>query len=140
ALSKDKIAIISQWIKEGAKLDKEVPVKADLMRELRVRWKPPALMTTYKFPVNINAVAFTPDNKHLVVGGYHELTVWNVADGKLVKRLWTRAERAYGLAFLPDGKLVVAGGRPGQEGDVRVYDLSQPGRDVGGVAMLDGVN
>jgi hypothetical protein len=140
ALSKEKIAVLEQWIKEGAKLDKEVAANADLMRELRIRWKPPAPLVAYEFPVKVNALAFTPDNKHIVAGGYHELTVWNVADGKLVKRVWTRAERALNLVFLPDGQLVVAGGRPGQEGDVRVYDLSQPGRDVGGVAMLDGVN
>ena len=40
----------------------------------------------------------------------------------------TRAERAYAMVFLPDGKLAVAGGRPGQEGDVRIYNLD------GGVA------
>lgn len=140
ALPKEKIAIIDQWIKEGAKLDTEVSPKADLMRELRVRWKPPAPLVAYKYPTVINALTFTPDNKQLVVGGYHELTVWNVQDGKLVKRVWTRAERAYGMAFLPDGKLVVAGGRPGQEGDVRVYDLSGAGKNVNGVASLDGVN
>ena len=41
--------------------------------------------------------------------------------GKLEKRLYTRSERAYKMAFLPDGKLIIAGGRPGQEGNVRVY-------------------
>ncbi len=139
ALAKEKIAVIEQWIKEGAKLDKEVTAKADLMRELRVRWQPPAPPAAYKFPVNVNALAFTPDGKQLVVGGYHELTVWNIADGKLLKRVRTRAERAYGMVFLPDGKLVVAGGRPGQEGDVRVYDLGPRGKEVNGIATLDGV-
>jgi predicted NACHT family NTPase len=52
-----------------------------------------------------------------------------------------RAERAYAMVFLPDGKLAVAGGRPGQEGDVRVYDL-QGGtpKEAGGVTFLDGVS
>ena len=40
----------------------------------------------------------------------------------------------------PDGKLVVAGGRPGQEGDVRVYDINGPGKSQGGVMMLNGVD
>ena len=44
------------------------------------------------------------------------------------------------MSFLPDGKLVVAGGRPGQEGDVRVFDISAPGKMENGVAILDGVN
>ena len=139
-LPKEKIAVIAQWIKEGAKLDAGLSPKADLLRELRVRWQPPQPPATYPYPVQVTAVAFTPDGKQVVAGGQHELTVWNVADGKLVKRVRTRAERAYAMAFLPDGKLAVAGGRPGQEGDVRIYDLAgSPGKVVNGVATLDGV-
>src|SRR5438034_4629593 len=123
-LPKEKVAVIAKWIEEGAKLDPGLDPKAELMRELRVRWKPPQPPIAYKTFVNINALLFTPDNKKLIVGGYHELTVWDVGTAKLEKRIYTRAERAYSMAFLPDGKLVVAGGRPGQEGDVRVYNLA----------------
>jgi len=140
AVPKEKAAVIAKWIKEGAKLDAGLDPKADLVKELRTRWKPPAPPAVYPFPTIVNALAFTPDGKQLVVGGHHELTVWAVDTGKLVKRVYTRAERAYGLAFLPDGKLVVAGGRPGQEGDVRVYDLNAKGKTTGDVEGLDGVN
>jgi len=142
ALPAEKVAVIARWIEEGAKLDAGITPSADLMRELRIRWQPPQPPAVYdKYPVNINALVFAPDGKKLVVGGQHELTVWDSVTGKLEKRVRTRAERAYAMVFLPDGKLVVAGGRPGQEGDVRVYDLGggmpQP---AGGVAVLDGVN
>jgi len=140
AVPKEKAAVIAKWIKEGAKLDAGLDPKADLVKELRTRWKPPAPPAVYPFPTIVNALAFTPDGKQLVVGGHHELTVWATDTGKLVKRVYTRAERAYGLAFLPDGKLVVAGGRPGQEGDVRVYDLNAKGKTTGDVEGLDGVN
>lgn len=140
AVPKEKAAIIAQWIKQGAKLDAGLDPKADLIKELRVRWKPPAPPKAYPFPAIVNALAFTPDNKKLVVGGHHELTVWDAAEGKLLKRVYTRAERAYGMVFLPDGKLVVAGGRPGQEGDVRVYEITAPGKTTDGVEVLDGVN
>jgi hypothetical protein len=140
ALPPEKIAIIAKWIEEGGKLDKGVDAKADLLRELRIRWKPPQVLSAYKYPVNINALAFTPDNKKIVVGGYHELTIWDVESAKLEKRLWTKAERAYGLVFLPDGTLAVAGARPGQEGDLRIYNINAPGKDMGGVTLLDGVN
>lgn len=141
ALSKEKIAVIERWIREGAKLDAGITPSADLGRELRLRWKPPAPPAAYKYPVNINALTFTPNNQKLVVGGYHELTVWDVATARLEKRVRTWAERAYAMAFLPDGKLVVAGGRPGQEGDVRVYDLDAgTAKAENGVAFLDGVN
>jgi hypothetical protein len=132
--------VIERWIKEGAKPDPGLDPKADLVRELRLRWKPPAPPAKYRFPAVVNALAFTPDNKALVVGGHHELTVWSVADGKLLKRVRTRAERAYAMAFLPDGKLVVAGGRPGQEGDVRVFDITAEGKTEDGVEVLDGVS
>jgi Planctomycete cytochrome C/WD domain, G-beta repeat len=140
AVPKDKAAVVAQWIKEGAKLDTGLDAKADLVKELRVRWKPPVPPKVYPFPTIVNAVAFTPDGKQLVVGGHHELTVWAIDTGKLVKRIYTRAERAYGLAFLPDGKLVVAGGRPGQEGDVNIYDINAKGKTEDGIEILDGVN
>lgn len=139
-LSKPQQDVIKAWIEQGAKLDNGIDAKADLVKELRVRWKAPPPPAAYKFPTIVNAIVFTPDNKHIVAGGHHELTVWTVADGKLVKRIYTRAERAYAMAFLPDGKLVVAGGRPGQEGDVRIFDINAAGKDEKGVAILDGVN
>jgi WD40 repeat protein len=141
ALKKEQIAIIAKWIDEGAKLDKGLDPKADLVRELRIRFVPPQPFVSYKFPALINAIAFTPDNKRLVVGGNHELTVWDAATGKLTRRIFTRAERAHVMAFLPDGKLVVAGGRPGQEGDVRIYNIDGgKTKDFGGVPAVDGVN
>ena len=139
-LTKEQAAIIKAWIDQGAKLDKGIDVKSDLVKELRVRWKAPAPPAIYKSPTIVNAIVFTPDNKQIVVSGHHELTVWNVDDAKLVKRIYTRAERAYGMAFLPDGKLVVAGGRPGQEGDVRIFDLKAAGKTENGVTILDGIN
>ncbi len=151
-LPKEKIDLIRRWIAEGAKLDAGVKKEADLLRELRLRWKPPAMLAAYPFPVTITALAFTPDGKRLVVGGHHELTVWDPSEGKLLKRIRTRARRATAMAFLPDGKpgglggvspptlLVVAGGRPGEEGDVRVYNLDGgTPRVENGVAILDGV-
>lgn len=140
AVPKDKAAVIEKWIQDGAKIDAGLDPKADITKELRIRWKPPTPPKAYPFPAIVNALAFTPDGKELVVGGHHELTVWTIATGKLAKRLYTRAERAYAMAFLPDGKLVVAGGRPGQEGDVRIYDLTAKGKTEDGVEILDGVN
>jgi WD40 repeat protein len=140
ALPKEKIAVIEQWIKEGAKLDAAVAPAADLLRELRVRWTPPPPPAVYTRPVTVAALAFTPDGKQLVVGGQYELTVWDAAAGKLQKRMAMRPERATALAFLPDGKLALAGGRPGQEGNVAVYDLNAKGKVQNGITYLDGVN
>jgi WD40 repeat protein len=138
-LKKEQVATIERWVAQGAKLDAGIDAKSDLVRELRLRWKPPTVMASYSYPTIVNALAFTPDGKHVVTGAHHELIVWNL-DGKLEKRIWTRAERAYGMVFLSDGKLVVAGARPGQEGDVRVFDINGPGQTNQGVTMMNGVD
>jgi hypothetical protein len=140
ALPPAKITVIRRWIEQGAKLDTDVAQDADLVRELRKRWKAPAPPDRYPLPVVVTALAFSPDGQRLVVGGHHEVTIWETAGGKLIQRIRTRAERAYSFAFVPDGKLVVAGGRPGQEGDVCVYNLAAPpSATTEGVARLDGV-
>src|SRR5438067_12681625 len=124
AVPKTQAEVIKRWIDQGAKLDGGIDAKADLVRELRVRWKAPPPPAKYPYPTIVNALTFTPDGKQIVCGGHHELTVWEASSGKLLKRVYTRAEQAYAMAFLPDGKLAVAGGRPGQEGDVRIFDLN----------------
>jgi len=134
-----KAALVARWIQEGAKLDPGIDPAADLVRELRARWVPPAPAAVYAHPPVVNALVFTPDGQALVVGGRHELTVWALPAGKLTRRIRTRAERAYAVLFLKDGTLAVAGGRPGQEGDVCVYDLAAPGKTDAGVTYLDGV-
>jgi hypothetical protein len=141
SLTKDQITTIELWIRQGAKFDGPSP-KANLLVELRKRWNPPVPPTQYRFPAVIRAMTFTPDGKQLVVGGYFELLVWDVENGQLVKRIRTRAERANAMAFLSDGKtLAVAGGRPGQEGDVRIYNFAaSPTRQDAGIAYLDGVD
>jgi hypothetical protein len=140
-LPPQKVAVIERWIAEGANLDPGLTPKSDLQRELRLRWKPPAPPAAYAFPATITALVFSPDGSRLVIGGHHELTVWDVDTAKLQKRIYTRARRTTALIFLPDGKLAVAGGRPGEEGDVRIYDVDGgTPRVENGVAVLDGVN
>lgn len=134
AVPADKAELVRRWIVQGAKPDAGLDPDADLLKELRARWVPPTPPERYPHPAIVNALAFAPDGRSLVAGGHHELTVWSVPDGKLIKRVRMRAERAYALEFLRDGTLAVAGARPGQEGDVTLYDLSGPG------PVLDGVN
>src|SRR5437016_5024977 len=42
ALPPEKVAVIERWVAEGAKLDPGLAPEADLLRELRARWQPPA--------------------------------------------------------------------------------------------------
>ena len=139
-LPKKMIDLVARWIDQGGKLDADVDPKASLVKELRVRWQPPSPPIGYKFPNSVTSLAFTPEGDKLVVGGHHELLVWDVPSAKLERRIFTRAERTFGMVFLADGKLAVAGGRPGQEGDIRIYDL-KAGKPMkhGGVVAVDGV-
>lgn len=128
------VGVIERWIAEGAKLDEGVEPQADLLREVRRRWQPPAAPETYPAATPISAVAFSPDGSRLATSGYYEVNIWDAKSGQLLQRLRTRTERAYALVYLADKSLAVAGGRPGDEGDVRIYDVSST------AARLDGVH
>ncbi len=134
-----QIAIIEKWISQGAKLDPEIQPKADLVRELRQRWSPPSLAPRYPFPLPVTAVLYSLDSKFLVTSGHHELMVWDVETGKLQKRIAIRPRRVMSMAFLDANQLVVAGGRPGEEGNLAVYNLSfAPEKTENGIQFLDG--
>lgn len=138
-LSAGQRAVVERWVKDGAPLDNGVNAGAPILRELRKRWTPPPPPIAYPAPMAITALAFSPDGTRLVAGGYHEMTVWHMPEGKLDSRIRTRAERTYGLTFLADGLLAVAGGRPGEEGDVCLYDWAVATAPADG-RWHDGVN
>lgn len=121
-ITPQQIALFERWIKEGARFDGADP-KASLNAELRRQWRPPTPPQQYTRPVTVRSLAFSPDGKFLLAGGYYEILIWEASTGKLVARLRTRAERANAMHFVDAQTLAVAGGRPGQEGDVRLYRL-----------------
>jgi WD40 repeat protein/mono/diheme cytochrome c family protein len=118
-LSAEQIALVKKWIEEGAAYDGGEP-KA-LLSSIIPPPTHPAPPAEYRRPIPITAVAFTPDGQQLYVGGYHELTVWNPADGQLIKRINNINQRTFSISFSPDGKLIaVACGSPGRFGEVRI--------------------
>ncbi|MBI3837649.1 MAG: WD40 repeat domain-containing protein [Planctomycetia bacterium] len=51
------------------------------------------------------------------------MTIWNAASGSLARRIKNVAERTYSLCYSPDGSLLaVAGGTPGQAGEVKLFN------------------
>ncbi|GIS63314.1 MAG: hypothetical protein CM1200mP2_55390 [Planctomycetaceae bacterium] len=77
----------------------------------------------YPVPVPVFAMAFSPDGRQLAVSGYHEVTVWNPTDGRLIRRLGRRPQRIHSLDWTADGgALLVGGGTPGEYGELALVD------------------
>lgn len=122
-LAAEAIALIERWVAEGAVFDGADP-KAPLTAIVPAPMHPPA-PETYTRPAPITALAFSRDGSQLLVGGYHEITAWNPADGSLLRRLTNMGQRTYALKVSPDGAVVAAaGGAPGRWGDVRLFDYA----------------
>jgi WD40 repeat protein len=128
-LSPAQIALVRQWIAEGAKYD-AVDKTAPLTSLLGPR-EHPAAPAAYRSAVPVMAVAFVPGGKEIAVGGYNEVTVWNAMTGALVKRWQHLPERIQALAFSKDGKrLLIGGGTPGEYGEVALVDTTTGQRTV----------
>src|SRR6266516_5527470 len=120
-LPAEHIALIERWIKDGAKFDGADP-KAPL-GTLIPKAPHPAPPAVYRHTVAVTALAFNPDGNELAVGGYHELTIWNPSDGKLLRRIRNVAQRTQSVEYGPDGALLAAGGgSPGQLGEVALFN------------------
>jgi hypothetical protein len=123
-LKPEEIAIVKQWIDVGAPLDAGVSVTADLFDVMPERSQP-LPPNEYRVAIPVTAVAFNADGSQLASSGYHEVLVWNTADGTLVRRISNVAERIYDVEFSADGAtLAVAAGTPGQLGEVKLFSAA----------------
>ncbi|MEP6756432.1 MAG: hypothetical protein ABJA67_13085 [Chthonomonadales bacterium] len=68
-----------------------------------------------KLPGQINAVAFSPDGKNIVVGGEGgEVRIYRVSDGMKLATFNGTAEVVFTIAYRPDGKQIAVGGLDGK--------------------------
>jgi WD40 repeat protein len=120
-LPRREIETIRRWIAEGAKFDGGD--KTALLTTMLPKRVHPSAPESYRAPIAVTALAFSPDGKELAVSGYHEITIWNAEDGKLLRRIGKVDERVYALDWRADGKLLAAAtGTPGQSGEVALYE------------------
>lgn len=123
-LAKEEIELIRKWIDVGAPLDAGVIASADLFQVMPESAQP-LPPETYRVPIPVTATAFNADASILASSGYHEVLLWNTADGSLIRRITNVAERVYDLEFTKDGsQLLVAAGTPGQLGEVKLFSTA----------------
>jgi WD40 repeat protein len=116
-----EVQVIRRWIEQGAKFDGANPT----LSLSALAGNNPLPHPVYARPVPITALAFSPDGSVLAAGGYHEITLWDPSDGRLLGRLQNVARVTQELAYSPDGRwLAAASGTPGSAGEVRLFDLT----------------
>lgn len=122
-----QIALMARWIEQGARFDGADPKAGLDSLVARVPHRePPAV---YPRPVPVLALAFTPDGRELVASGYHEVTFWNPADGRLTRRVPQLPQQIQAITFSPASNvLAVCGGTPGVSGEVTLVDSQDPKR------------
>jgi hypothetical protein len=141
-LAETEIHAIDQWIREGAKFDgpdAAAPLREQIPRDIPY----PAAPETYPSALPVTAVAFTSGGDRIIVGGYHELLIWDASSGTLSARVANVPQRTFGMAFSPDYSwLAIAGGAPGVSGEVRLIPWNnepQPGAKPKVLATHDDV-
>ena len=139
-LKPDQIALVKQWIAEGAKGG--APVATAAVAESKPAPSAPATAVASR-PAAITAIAYgmLGDELLLARGGLHVVDVFSVnrQTGALAPRfaLEGHAEAVRALAFSPDGSLIAAaGGLPGRAGEVKLWSTAdgKPVRTIDGHA------
>ncbi|MCZ6680401.1 MAG: hypothetical protein O7E52_24490 [Candidatus Poribacteria bacterium] len=77
------------------------------------------------FPISpIWSIQFSPDGKHLAVGLYQWVQLWDVQAREVLRHFEPHADAVRCLKFSSDGKLLFAGGGlPAEMGEVKVWDV-----------------
>lgn len=131
AMDLEKVGLLRRWIDEGAKVDSltAVPTKPNAPFT-----KIPAIKIGQQ-PAPVTALAYSPDGKTLAAGGYRVVRLLNPETGEVTKTVPGLADQVQSVAWSSDGRfLAAAGGVPGQEGEVVLFDAQnwQPVRSLKG--------
>ncbi|HUQ69643.1 MAG TPA: c-type cytochrome domain-containing protein [Planctomycetaceae bacterium] len=115
-LTAAQVAVIKDWIVQGAKDDTPATARETISAE-----HPPV----YSSPPVITALAFSPDSQLLAVSGHHEVLLHKADGSERVARLVGRSPKINSVRFSPDGKLLAAvGGAPALFGEVQLWNVA----------------
>ncbi len=136
-LTAEQIGMIQTWIESGAKFDG--PASGDPLSIVIPAAHHPDPPESYARPIPITAICFSPDGTQLLVGGYHELTLWDVNQPRLIRRIKNIGQRVFSIVFEAEGKTIAVGcGEPGKSGELRLVDF-QSGKVTGVLARTSDV-
>jgi len=77
-------------------------------------------------PVPVWSLAFSPDGKTLAAGSYQTVQLWDVETRMAGRKLAGHAGPVRCVAWSADGKqLAAGGGKPGEAGEVRIWDVAE---------------
>lgn len=114
-LKPGEVALIQQWISEGA-LD-DTPSNA-------VQRYSPEHPPVYSLPPGINSLAWSPDGQTLAIAGFHEVILYKADGSAPAGRLIGLSERLTAVRYSPDGKWIAAtGGLPARMGEVQIWQV-----------------
>ncbi|RIK83388.1 MAG: hypothetical protein DCC67_05990 [Planctomycetota bacterium] len=119
-LKPDEVETIRRWIAEGA------PFDAAAERPRYDAEHPPE----YTKPASITALDVSPDGRLIAVSGVNETLLLDSAaaargERAVVRRLIGLASRIESIRFSPDGgRLAVAGGLPGELGELQIWNVA----------------
>ncbi|MGH9662141.1 MAG: c-type cytochrome domain-containing protein [Bryobacteraceae bacterium] len=119
SLAAGEIETVRKWIDAGAQPGGAVNV-SKLTEAGVANIKPRTAVKP-----QVAALAFRPDGKLLALGSFKEVRLADLG-GKTLATLPGHAEVVRAVAFSPDGKrLAAAGGLPGRQGEVRIWDVDR---------------
>ncbi|MFA0731880.1 MAG: hypothetical protein LKKZDAJK_001570 [Candidatus Fervidibacter sp.] len=140
-LTPTELELLRRWIDEGAKADTAVPMPSPTQKptptplptpspkpqrlkvNLAVAETPLTVTVDFGPTPALCALAFLPDGKRLLVGGYGEIVVWDLSEGQLAGRWGNLSGTVTAMAVSKDGRRVaVASGAPQQSATVTVLD------------------
>jgi len=114
------IAMLKAWIDAGAK-GPAAGETAQALAPLAI----PDIKPKVPVVSPIVSLKFSPDGAILAVGGYKQVRMIAPSTGKVVRTLEGHADYVRSIAFSPDGKRLLAGGGPPQQGgEIKVWDVA----------------